>query len=119
MRRSVAMALAILAFYWTAAPLLACVLPERAMTAQEHECCKHMAEMCGSSQMPQSHSCCKPASRPDNSIVVRIDWRPAPVLQVVATVPLPSSLHFSEGLRPSEHHHPPGEFLPETTVLRI
>jgi hypothetical protein len=40
------------------APLLACTLPGLAMSEKEKECCRHMADQCGSSQMEESHSCC-------------------------------------------------------------
>jgi len=40
------------------APLLACTVPGLAMSEEEKECCRHMADQCGSSQMEGSHSCC-------------------------------------------------------------
>jgi len=40
------------------APLLACTLPGITMSEEEKECCRHMADQCGSSQMEESHSCC-------------------------------------------------------------
>jgi hypothetical protein len=43
------------------APLLACTLPGLSMSEEEKECCRHMADQCGSSQMEESHSCCKTA----------------------------------------------------------
>ncbi len=113
------MAFAFLALYWTAAPLLACMMPERAMTVQERECCKHMAEMCGSSQMPQSHSCCKTEVRSGYTMVATRDQQPAPVLNIVAlvSVPVPPQIDYKAGV--VTDHHPPGEFLPEITILRI
>lgn len=57
MLRRVALAVAM---FWAITPTMACLMPEMAMTAAEHECCKKMAAMCGGEQhMPQSHSCCK------------------------------------------------------------
>ena len=119
MRRSVAMAFAFLVLYWAAAPLLACIAPERAMTVQERECCKHMAEMCGSAHMPQSHSCCKTEVRSDYTVVATRDQQPVPVLSTMALVsmPLPPLIDHAAGVVTA--HHPPGEFLPEITVLRI
>ena len=119
MRRSAAIAFALLALCWTAAPLLACMVPEREMTAEERECCTHMLEMCGSAHMPQSHSCCKTEIRLGNTTVVKSNQQTAPVLYVVATVPVPASPQLCERLQVSEHHHPPGELLPDTTVLKI
>src|SRR5215831_13370987 len=40
------------------APLAACTLPGLAMSEEESECCHHMADECGNSQMEASHSCC-------------------------------------------------------------
>ncbi len=42
-------------------PLMACVLPGLEMSPAEQDCCRHMAEDCGSMQMADSHSCCKKA----------------------------------------------------------
>lgn len=39
-------------------PLLACTVPGLAMSEEEKECCRHMADQCGSMQMEESHSCC-------------------------------------------------------------
>src|ERR1700747_3012607 len=49
-------------------PAVACVLPGATMTPVERECCHHMAEQCGSSMMPASHSCCK-AQGPTNTVL--------------------------------------------------
>jgi len=113
------MAFAFLAIYWVAAPLLACMVPERAMTAQERECCKHMAEMCGSSQMRQSHSCCKTEVRSGYTMVAPRDQQPVPVLNTVAIVSMPLTPQIDHTAGVVTDHHPPGEFLPEITVLRI
>src|SRR5215469_18086477 len=42
-----------------AAPVMACMVPDRQMTADEQSCCKKMAHDCESSAMPASHSCCQ------------------------------------------------------------
>ena len=86
MRRIAAMFIAVMVLCWTATPLLACVIPGWAMTLQERECCKHMPQMCGSAQMPASHTCCKTQVRSSNPPVVTRNQQPAPVLQVVAFV---------------------------------
>jgi len=75
---------------------LACMIPGRAMTAQEHECCKHMAQMCGSASMPQSHSCCKTEVRSGTTMVVTNNRQSGPVLQIVAALPVPRSPECSE-----------------------
>jgi hypothetical protein len=58
----------ILALLVLSAPLVACVLPGQQMTDEERDCCQHMSEMCGSSHMADSHSCCNKA--PHTSVTV-------------------------------------------------
>jgi hypothetical protein len=65
MRRAFATGVTFLMLGWAAAPALACLLPERSMTAAEHACCKQMPKMCGAANMPQSHSCCQTTTVPD------------------------------------------------------
>jgi hypothetical protein len=55
LRKSVYLLMAIMAL---SAPLLSCTLPGWAMSEEEKECCRHMADQCGSAQMEESHSCC-------------------------------------------------------------
>lgn len=119
MRRAAAIIFALIALSWSAAPLLACIVPERAMTPQERECCKHMADMCGSAKMPQSHTCCKTEVRSEISAVVKFDPQSSPNQHVLALVTLVTSPQRNETIELKKHHRPPGEFLPDTTVLRI
>src|SRR6266496_4878425 len=119
MRRLAAIAVVLLTICWTAAPLLACIIPGRVMTAQERECCKHMAQMCGSGNMPQSHSCCKTEVRSGSSMVATNNHQSGPVLQIVAALTLPRSPQCSDSFDKSTPHHPPTGYIPDTTVLRI
>src|SRR5260370_39683860 len=105
-RLATAIAVALLVIFWTAAPLLACVIPDRAMTAPERECCKHMAQMCGSANMPQSHSCCKTEVRPGTTMVVTHNQQACPGLQIVAALPVPTSPPCSDWLHKNTPHHP-------------
>ena len=66
--RTRAFALLTVAVLWAITPAMACVLPGATMTPAERECCHHMAEQCGSSMMPASHSCCK-AQGPTNTVL--------------------------------------------------
>lgn len=107
---------ALVALYWSAAPLMACVTPQ---TAEQRECCRKMAELCGAAQMPQSHSCCRTQERSTFAVYARSNPQPAPLLSpiaYIAVLPLPQT---REGVRIAQDHHPPAEFLPDTTVLRI
>jgi hypothetical protein len=40
------------------APLVACALPGEEMSSEEQDCCLHMSDECGSSQMSDAHTCC-------------------------------------------------------------
>jgi hypothetical protein len=56
--RKGALAMLVVTVLWAVTPAIACMIPMRPMTRAEHECCKKMAQQCGSSAMPSSHSCC-------------------------------------------------------------
>src|SRR5215469_6500965 len=40
-------------------PVMTCMVPEKGMTTEEHNCCNKMAHACESSSMPASHTCCQ------------------------------------------------------------
>lgn len=119
MRRVAAIAFGLLALSWTAAPLLACVVPDVVMTVQERECCKHMPEMCGSTLMPQSHSCCKTDVRSVNMMMPAGTQQWVPVLNSIGTISTGARPQIEHSAGVVKDHHPPGEFLPEVTALRI
>jgi hypothetical protein len=48
-------------------PLIACALPGEEMSAAEQDCCLHMSDECGSSQMSHSHTCCTKTPQLDAS----------------------------------------------------
>ena len=52
---------------WAATPAIACLVPMQQMTKAEHDCCLKMAQECGSSMMPSSHSCCQ-SHHPDSAV---------------------------------------------------
>lgn len=113
------MAFVLLTVLWTAAPLLACMMAEQPMTAPERECCQHMAQMCGSANMPASHSCCKKEVHSGISMVATSERHNVTQLQVLAAVTDSGTPQFYWGPIETRPHHPPGEFLPEVAVLRI
>jgi hypothetical protein len=53
-----------LAALFAAMPVMACALPDAAMTAAERECCKKMARQCGDMGMAKSHPCCQSTATP-------------------------------------------------------
>ena len=59
MRKLFQFAAVLLVIAVIAAPVMACMVPDRQMTAEEQSCCKKMAHNCESSVMPASHSCCQ------------------------------------------------------------
>jgi hypothetical protein len=61
--RKGALAMLVITVLWAVTPAIACMIPLRPMTQAEHECCKKMAQQCGSSAMPSSHSCCQEHER--------------------------------------------------------
>jgi hypothetical protein len=108
----------------TGAPMMACMLPDAQLSADEMQCCKQMAGDCQSAGMPASHSCCKTVIRP------HFDLRPsasaslsAPTLLWTAvntplnTTHAESARHFSS-LR-ADAHGPPGCAIDATLPLRI
>ena len=119
MRRALTAILAVLMLCWSASPLLACMIPGQTMTPQERDCCKHMSQMCGSAEMPQSHSCCKKDVQHDQAPVVKHEPQAAPALHVVDSVSTITCPMLSELLFQDKSYYPIPEFHPETTVLRI
>jgi len=53
-----------LAVLFATLPVMACVLPDAAMTPAERECCKKMAGQCGDMGMAKSHPCCQVTATP-------------------------------------------------------
>jgi hypothetical protein len=48
-------------------PLVACALPGEEMSTAEQDCCLHMSDECGSSQMSDAHTCCTKTADIDGS----------------------------------------------------
>ena len=106
-----------------ASPLMACMLPDTALTQEERECCQDMDGSCGQMDMPASHSCCKVTVRDFDPYLVNSRVSivyPQPVLILPHTsshVSLPQNLSQPEFLL-SDYSPPP--FLPDTSsILRI
>ena len=57
--RAGALTMLVITVLWAATPAIACLVPMHQMTKAEHDCCLKMAQECGSSMMPSSHSCCQ------------------------------------------------------------
>ena len=114
------LACALLLFVLFGIPAMSCLIPDAEMTEAERACCKHMAQQCGSMNMPSSHSCCqKEVSRPNSMLGATFAQLVAPALSGAVVAELPQSLvvgtEFSsfDLLRPPES--PPGT----PSILRI
>lgn len=112
-----------LALFLLALPLLNCTLPARAMTVAEKECCKKMANECGSAGMGQSHSCCPKNGSVENLPIVKAaspttDHFGLSVLHIAPQIELVPAVILGLHVLDSSEHGPPGE-TPPTTVLRI
>lgn len=102
------------------APVMACLTPGVEMTPAERECCKHMAQRCGSMGMPSSHSCCRKEVRQPNSMLGRAQPNigPSPITKTVSItliLPKPDQSQFCSLKLQSPSESPPSS-LP---ILRI
>jgi len=75
----------LIAVLWAVMPAIACLVPMHQMTPAEHACCLRMAQQCGSSAMPSSHSCCQGHQR--NSAVSPVPSYPPNRHLALAIVP--------------------------------
>ena len=115
-----------LAFVFGALPVMACVVPNGAMTPAERECCKKMAGQCGDMGMAKSHPCCQVTATPADFHALKTASSQLHHVSLVLFHALPltaqADSYFSLAQwssRDSCTHSPPGlEFL-TTTVLRI
>src|SRR5579864_3577771 len=110
-----------IAVLWAVTPAIACLVPTRQMTPAEHECCLKMAQQCGSSAMPSSHSCCQGHQR--NSAVNPVPSY-APNRHLGLAVVLPTSVVLVNSVLTSPLSEameaPPPESSPGSiSVLRI
>src|SRR5262252_3355961 len=119
--RKGALAMLVITVLWAVTPAIACMIPMRPMTQAEHECCKRMAQQCGSSAMPSSHSCCQGHERETavSPVPTYSPMRPFDVAIVRQTAVL---LIANEPILPTsaELEAPPPEASPAcSSILRI
>jgi len=107
------------------APILVCLAPDAQLSAEEKQCCREMAEGCGTSaDMPASHSCCSIVVRPQNdllpsaSVSFSAPLSHSAAFEIPLLVPRADSLdRFS--IRLARAHAPPGLALEASSPLRI
>jgi hypothetical protein len=115
-----------LAMLFAALPVMACALPNAAMTTAERECCKKMAEQCGDMGMTKSHPCCQVTATAADFHALKT--APSQLhhvsLVLVHALPVTSQADAYRSLaqwssRVSCTHSPPGLGSTTTTILRI
>lgn len=110
----------VVALFMLGMPVMACVTPDRQLTSEERECCKHMAGMCGRASMPSSHSCCKTTIRPTDDATLTATQAIVPVALIALAVNSYSEPAITErGLATFVAPSPPESPPPAITVLRI
>jgi hypothetical protein len=123
MRRLGVVALAVL---FAALPVMACAVPNAAMTAAEQECCKKMARQCGDMGMAKSHPCCRSTATPADFHALKIASSQLHHVSLVLFHALPFNAQAGAysslaqwSSRISCTHSPPGLDSTATTILRI
>jgi hypothetical protein len=103
-------------------PAMACVNSAQEMTEAERECCKHMAQECGSMDvpMPASHSCCRTEVRQPQSMVLAANTQLGPPIALHAVSTDVPNLHPAVTAFGFFQLHPPPESPPgSSSILRI
>ena len=115
-----------LAVLFAALPVMACVVPNAAMTAAERECCKKMAGQCGDMGMAKSHPCCQTTATPADfhalkSASSQLDHVGSLLFHALPlTAQADTYCSFAQWSSPvSCTHSPPGLESLTTTILRI
>jgi hypothetical protein len=119
--RAGAFTMTMIAVLWAATPAIACLMPTHQMTQAEHECCLKMAQQCGSSAMPSSHSCCQGHQRETavSPVSTYAPNRPfaLAIVPPMSVVLIDSALTFP--ISPALEAPPPDSSPGCTSVLRI
>jgi hypothetical protein len=103
-------------------PLMACMLPNGVMTAEEKACCREMADQCSQNQMPSSHSCCKSVSPPKQLAVAQSTLHFTHHLALVCILPSMARLaSLPQGIASVSvaFGHSPPEAPSSANILRI
>jgi hypothetical protein len=115
-----------LAVLFAGLPVMACVVPNAAMTVAERECCKKMAGQCGDMGMAKSHPCCQVTATPADFHALKTASSQLHHVSLVLLHALPLTAQTDTycslaqwSSRVSCTHSPPGLESLTTTVLRI
>jgi hypothetical protein len=106
-----------------ASPVMACMVPDALLTDEERECCKNMANDCGRTEMPASHSCCKVVTRQIDSYLINSRFptvHPAPAVTLfIAEDVNPSTANAMVASFAFRGHSPPVSPPHSISILRI
>src|ERR1700687_4144226 len=115
-----------LAVLFAALPVMACAVPNAAMTAAERECCQKMAGQCGDMGMTKSHPCCQKTSTSSDFHALKAassqDHHFGLIVFHALTAPSEASSNSSMAewsSRTLYTHGPPGLAPTFQTILRI
>ena len=118
------LAVLMLALSVWASPLVACMLPDAALTSEERECCRTMAGQCGEMDMPSSHSCCTVTVRETDPYLIHSRFAPGHSFQMTAVlldatndISLLQTFWEMESSTPT--HSPPASPPASVSILRI
>ena len=115
-----------LAVLFAALPVMACAVPNTAMTFAERECCKKMAGQCGDMGMAKSHPCCQVTATPADFHALKTASSQLHHVSLILLHALPPTSQAQTYFRSAQwssrvscSHGPPGLDSLATTVLRI
>ena len=100
-------------------PAMACLTLGVEMTAAERECCKQMAQNCGSMNMPASHSCCQTEVRQPHPMLQAAAAHVAPPGATEAVIHLENPFTSRADFSLFEFHLPPESPPGSSSILRI
>jgi hypothetical protein len=115
-----------LAALFAAMPVMACAVPNAAMTSAERECCEKMARQCGDMGMAKSHPCCQSIATPADFHALKAPSSRLHHVSLVLFHALPLSAQADTYFSLAQWsslvsctHSPPGLDSTTTTILRI
>ena len=101
-------------------PAMACLVLGAERTQAERNCCKQMAEQCGSMKMPSSHSCCQSrVGLPNSMLHASFVQLTGPMMSGAVASELPRPDLAAPGFSSFEFHPPPESPPGTSSILRI
>lgn len=114
------LATALLMIFLLGYPAMACLVLGAEMTQAERNCCKQMADECGSMRMPASHSCCHSAvSLPGSMLQASFVQLIVPAVSGAVVTGVPQARLATPEFSVFELHPPPESPPGASSILRI